>query len=200
MLIASGCSGGSSSGDSAEQQLCGGAITSAAESALQSMMGSSELSFKVGSSSSSPKELKEKALEWGTEENPEPSAVNWSCSVSSSGSGAAESRASVSTLWSVLKTSDISREVKGGSKEYLEVSPGVFIGRNSIDAPTVFFPCQVAQDGKKSATYTLGTSVETHFFKSKGTTSDAHRVVLSAARWISDEVGCVNDPAIPVSA
>jgi hypothetical protein len=199
VLIASGCSGDGGSADPETQKLCDGAVGSAAETALEKMTGSSALSSETDSGMA-PEKLRERALKWGTEGDPESSFMSWRCSISPDGDQDEEIGISVSVTWSAREVSDISEEVKKGSQEYLEVSSDVFIGKNTYGHPEIYFPCQVAKNGKKSAMYTLWTSVIAGPSESKGTQSDANKFALSVARWMSGEVGCVNDPEIPASA
>ncbi|MFF0090878.1 hypothetical protein ACFYSF_13105 [Streptomyces canus] len=147
-----------------------------------------------------PARLREEALGAETEEDPWSNFTSWSCSVSPASDQDGKNRIEASVRWFPSRISFISNEVKKGSKEYFEISPDTFTGKDSYGHPEIYFPCQVVEGNKRSKLYTLNTSIDTHRFKSNGTQSDANKFVLSIARWISNEVGCVNNPEIPTSA
>ncbi len=193
-LSMTGCSG--DGGSPKAESLCDGAVSSVAEIALAEMTGASPLSSETGGT---PERLREEALGAETEDDPWSDFTSWSCSVSPANDQDGENRIGVSVRWFPSSISFISSEAKKGSKEYLEISPSTFTGKDSYGHPEIYFPCQVAEGKKKSKLYTLNTSIDTHRFKSNGTQSDADKFVLSIARWISNEVGCVNSPEIPTS-
>jgi hypothetical protein len=195
-LTATGCSGG---GESPKvEKLCDGAVSSAAETALEKMTETSALSSKMGLSSHTPKELREQALEWGTEGDPwKSSLTRWFCSV---GGQDEEKTLGVGASWSLVKFSYASKEVEKGSKKYLKISPDAIIEKSENGRTDVYFPCQVAEGSKKSAIYTLEVDFSTDLSQANDAQSDVNKVLLSVARWMADEVGCVNDPEIPASA
>jgi hypothetical protein len=196
-LTVSGCSGG---GDSPKaEKLCEGAVSPAAETSLENMTGTSPLSSVMGSASYTPDELRKRALEWTTEEGPwESSSKRWFCSV---GDQDAEKSVGIGSSWSLVEFSYAEKEIQKGSGKYVRISPGAILEKRRFSGRTyVYFPCQVAEASKRTAMYTLEVDLATDIATAVDTQADVNKVMLSVARWISSEVGCVNKPDIPSSA
>ncbi|MFK4098837.1 hypothetical protein ACI2L1_01870 [Streptomyces sp. NPDC019531] len=193
VLIATGCSDEGSSPKG--EKLCSGSVSAAAETALEKLTGTSSPTSRMGSSSSTPKELKKRALE--TEGDPwKSNTMRWFCSV---GDKAEEKTLGVGASWSLVDFSYASNEINKGSKKYLRISPGAIIEKGENGRTDVYFPCQIAKDGKKTAAYTMDINISTDLSNGQDFQSNLNKVLLSVARWMSKQVECVNNPEIPAS-
>lgn len=192
-LAVGGCSSG---GDAPKaEKLCDGAVGSAAETALEKLTGTSTPSSRMGSASRTPEELRKKALEWKAEGDPwKSTTTRWFCSV---GDLDAEKSLAVGSSWSLVDFSYASKEIEKGSKKYLKISPDAIAEDSGNGRTDLYFPCQVSKGG---ATHTLEVDVTTDLATAEDAKSDVDKVLLSVARWMSGQVGCLNDPDVPSSA
>lgn len=198
-LTATGCSSGSHEEDSTKaEKLCDGAVSSSAESALEKLTGTSVISSSMGSASRTPQELRKRALEWGPEGDPwKSNTERWFCSVGDRGK---EKTLGIGSSWSLVDFSYASAEIDKGSEKYFRVSPDVIIEKGGNGRVDVYFPCQVANGDKESATYTLEVDVSTEISDATDAPAEVNKVILSVARWMASEVSCANAPDIPTSA
>jgi hypothetical protein len=198
--LVAGCSNGGKAKDSEEDALCGGVISPASERALEKMAGESSLSSTVPSDSESGRDLKKESQGWKSDPDPDISNSRWTCSVDPGGDR--DKRIVLFASWSKLQTESILKLIEKGSDKYIKVSPEVFIvprGKEFANDSTVYFSCELQAEGSGAAPRTLTAGV-TDTVRSKGTQADANQITLSLARWMADEVDCVNAADLPSSA
>jgi hypothetical protein len=198
-IMATGCSNGSGNEDPPKaEKLCDGAVSSSAKAALEKLIGTSAVSSTMGSGSYTPRELRQRALDSGTDGDPwKSTSERWFCTV---GDRDGEKTLGIGSSWFLADFSYLSAEIEKGSKEYLRISPDAIIRKGGSGRVEVYFPCRVTDGDKASATYTLEVDAATDLSAAVDAQVEVNEIILSVARWMSDEMDCANKPDIPASA